>query len=197
MTPTPEQPQPKSPSRHDPATMTCPLCQRLLQPPRPPTLLLRRSPVSRLPAPPRRRPPAHHRAHSPAQTTDHRLRMPRLRRARPRPAALRRLLNLYAQGRPRRRMPLLRRAHPAHRTPRPGGDHPKLNYSRHPTQPTPNQLGNSGDRQWGISAIRDSCPTRCIRRHGRCRGGLAGAPWVWRRPVRLVPAFSPLRFSTD
>jgi hypothetical protein len=24
-----------------------------------------------------------------------------------------------------------------------------------------------------------------------------GAPWDWWRPVRLVPAFSPLMFSTD
>ena len=32
MTPTPEQPPPKSPSRHDPATMTCPLCQRSFSP---------------------------------------------------------------------------------------------------------------------------------------------------------------------
>ncbi len=45
MTPTPEQPPSRNPRlRHDPATMTCPLCQHSFSP-RPPTLLLRRSPV--------------------------------------------------------------------------------------------------------------------------------------------------------
>ena len=82
-----------------------------------------RVPQDRVPAPPPGPARRRHRPGRPAPARPHHLRMPRLRAAPPRRAALPRLRHLRPPHRPRRPLPALRRARRHHRPARPGGGH--------------------------------------------------------------------------